>query len=328
MHSLGPLNVTSASAEKLEIEQSKENPLETQLFLKTIGGQGQESTSIGKWDGKKFNLSKNLKDADLQQVAVKLFNKEVACTPEQEVSLCKELIDRGIPLNIKGTRTPLHNAAFVGDLELMKKLVDEQGLEINAKDKYGETPLFYAIRADKKEIVEWLLSNGADANSVSHDGQTPLHYAVMYKNAAVAELLIKGGANKDALDAQGSTPLHLALSWGRSDAMISLLITKSNINLTEGTTPLLLAISSGKPEIVEALLKNGADPNIPETTGLKSPPLHYAVNQPSDKIATLLLDHGAKIDAVNSKGEQAIHQTIFSPTTETPSHLERLKTHL
>jgi ankyrin repeat protein len=234
--------------EKLEIEPSQENPKETELFLKSLDAQGIKSMPIGKWEEKKFHLYKNLENINLQQLVVRILNSEVECTPSQTVLLCKELVDQGVSLNIS---TLLHYAALNGDLELVKKLV-KQGMDFDAKDDIGRTPLSYAAQGGKTEIVAWLLKKGADVNTVSQDGKTPL----------------------------------------------------------------LWAVSTGNLKTVEALLEKGANPNIAVADGSKNTPLHYAVMHPSPEIAKLLLNHGAAIDAVNSKGQQAIHYSILNSTTD------------
>lgn len=71
--------------------------------------------------------------------------------------------------------SPLHDAALEGNLDTVKKLI-ANGLDLNAKNKFGITPLHYASIAGHLEIVKYLLSNGAN-NIKSNSGKTPLDFA-------------------------------------------------------------------------------------------------------------------------------------------------------
>jgi len=69
---------------------------------------------------------------------------------------------------------------------------------VNAKDKRGLTPLHIAAGARRKEIVELLITEGADVNAklVSdgpHKGKTPLDAANETNHPEIADLLRKHG---------------------------------------------------------------------------------------------------------------------------------------
>ena len=49
------------------------------------------------------------------------------------------------------------------DLHWVEDLI-AKGADVNAKDRLGETPLFFAARLGRKEIVELLIAKGADVN--------------------------------------------------------------------------------------------------------------------------------------------------------------------
>ncbi|KAF6031868.1 hypothetical protein EB796_009770 [Bugula neritina] len=68
------------------------------------------------------------------------------------------------------SRYPLHFAADYGQLEVLEYLIS-QGADINAEDKYGITPLLSAIYEGHEKCVALLLEKGADKNR-THNGQT------------------------------------------------------------------------------------------------------------------------------------------------------------
>ena len=77
----------------------------------------------------------------------------------------KNLIEKGADVNAKNKyeQTPLHLAAQYGHIETVKSLI-ENGADVNSKDKYGWTPLHYAAEEGHKEIVEYLIGKDADVN--------------------------------------------------------------------------------------------------------------------------------------------------------------------
>ena len=74
------------------------------------------------------------------------------------------------------------------------------GTDVNAKDKRGRTPLYWAAVADHNEIAELLIAKGADVNAKNKDGDTPLDTNPI----TIADLLRKhGGKTKKELKAAG-----------------------------------------------------------------------------------------------------------------------------
>ena len=82
---------------------------------------------------------------------------------------------------------PLFLAAGQGNREVVRYLLDE-GADINAREKLGGTALTEAAYYGHVDVVRELLLNGADINAVSDDG-TALDIAVSRKNTAAADLL-------------------------------------------------------------------------------------------------------------------------------------------
>ena len=94
-------------------------------------------------------------------------------------------------------------------LELIDWLIT-QGADINAKDEYERTPLHYHAQVNNVERVALLLEKGADIEAQDKYKNTPLHFAEY--NAEVAQLLIEKGADIKAKDNMGHNVMERLLS--------------------------------------------------------------------------------------------------------------------
>ena len=113
--------------------------------------------------------------------------------------------------------TPLHHAAAIGANEIIDLLLADRA-DINAQEtnKYGGTPLHWAVRHDQPEAVKHLLEKGADAKLTNvRTNQTLLHVAAQHTdNPALIDLLLKTGIDRAAKDRFGKTALDYARQSG------------------------------------------------------------------------------------------------------------------
>jgi ankyrin repeat protein len=112
------------------------------------------------------------------------------------------------------TKPPsVFTAARRGDLQILKELVSEENLD--QKDSRGLTSLWIAAAYGKTNIVDFLLSKGADLKVKAQiSGLTPLHIAALNGQKDVVELLLAKGVDINARTTAGETPLRLALRRG------------------------------------------------------------------------------------------------------------------
>ncbi|MBK5295817.1 MAG: ankyrin repeat domain-containing protein [Vicinamibacteria bacterium] len=103
--------------------------------------------------------------------------------------------------------TPLTSAALRGDVAQVKTLLATTSADTSAD---GWSPLIWAARAGRVEVMTLLLDAGADPNRPDHrQGWTPLMHALHKQQGAAARLLLARGAD-GARGAGGISPLEMA----------------------------------------------------------------------------------------------------------------------
>jgi len=106
-------------------------------------------------------------------------------------------------------------AAALGDQAAVERIVIDKQEELHAMDPWRMQPIHWAAHCGHREVVGWLLDQGADVNAAA-DSWTPLHLAVEIGHEDVATLLLEHGADPEArLDDEhdSMTPMEMAKAW-------------------------------------------------------------------------------------------------------------------
>ena len=191
--------------------------------------------------------------------------------------------------------TPLHIAALHDQFAIAALLI-ANGADVNARNTplgrevigssylsqkadrdfnqkaYGETPLTLALLSyNHKEMIELLLTHGADPNVFVHIGVTPLQRAIEHDLPYDVELLLANGADPETINLSGLTSVHSAVAHGQT-------------------------------KILEMLLNYGANPNAKDGGG--HTPMYYAENayrsyygetSPNETAIAILRAHGGHL---------------------------------
>ena len=80
--------------------------------------------------------------------------------------------------------------------------------EVDIVDEAGWTPLIIASSAGHQDIVEMLVTKGANINAVTSEGRSALLYAASKGREKIVEYLLSKGADPNKADKLGATPLH------------------------------------------------------------------------------------------------------------------------
>ena len=170
-------------------------------------------------------------------------------------------------------------------LEIADFLINE-GIKLHPAD----IPDFLRNFYNKNEVLEFLLTHGADINSEHEDGSTVLDVAIRENSPSVEFIKSKGGkANSD-------NSIFLAVKYFNKPALLELLTDSKKINSMddEGNTLLHLAVGSDEShsryenplykEFIELLLDEGANSSAKNNDGLTPigiiPPGFYHFMQP------------------------------------------------
>ena len=123
------------------------------------------------------------------------------------------------------------------------------------------TAFFIASQRGLCEIMDLLLSHGANVNKITGDGRTPLMAASKRGHVNAVEKLLNSGAFLEIPDEDGDTALRYAID-GETHQVIELLLRKGanpNVVGADRWSCLLLSCCDNNYNIVSLLLQHGAD---------------------------------------------------------------------
>ncbi|CAG2192463.1 unnamed protein product [Mytilus edulis] len=229
------------------------------------------------------------------------------------LDVMKKMVELGADLKSKGTngKTALH-------VVIEKKMFSRDifsfllinGADINAINDLEETPLISCIKRGSTyasvENIVFLLENGAKANLCADESNSALLDAILFESFNVASVLIDHQANLNHIGENGNTVLHAVFS--KALEVVEKLVDAGaclNIANKDGKTPLCCLIENQSKETIETvlpyLLEKGSDPNFGEAL-----PLIAAAYLNQQRTTTMLLEHGANVDGMNSQGNTAL----------------------
>ena len=191
----------------------------------------------------------------------------------------------------------IFDAVKSNDLAAVRLLIEKDASFVNLKDESGNTPLHHAALIDSPEIIEYLLSRGADIDAQNTQLNTPLHEAMQSRKENTAVLLIEKGADLNKKNIHQQTPIHRAASLNQMKTGEMLIARGAPIDPVDrfGRTPFLyVARQTGNVEFGKLLLDKGADIHVKDRDNQMA--LNLAAWRGFNDFIDFLLDNGAEYD--------------------------------
>ncbi|XP_071098473.1 uncharacterized protein [Haliotis cracherodii] len=289
------------------------------------------------------------------------------CAQKDVVDL---LVSKGADLTLTDDHknTTLHLACQDGNRSIVEHLLPS--FDINCRGQYDRTALMVAAMCAQKDVVDLLVSKGADIAMTDDDKNTVLHLACQGGNMSIVEYMlplfdinIRGQhgwtavmkaavcAKKDVVDLLVSKGADLTLTDDNKDTVLHLACQGANILIVEhllpmcdincrgykGWTPVMKGAYSGNKDTFDLLLSKGANPSLTgddnETLlhaaseggnidivrhvigdfdintrgGNGHTPLMLAVGEGYTDVVDFLVDHGADVHMVDNDGDCLLH---------------------
>lgn len=226
-----------------------------------------------------------------------------------------------------GGKTPLHQAAIVGSVEEVKKLIS-CGARPDIQTRRGRTALHYAAENGHREIVGILLGLGAQVDLPNKWGRTALHYAASKHRLDCIQALIDNGADPNKQDVDKQTPLYHAVAasakWMNDEVGVcDTVLRDSDVCYTgmrdyaghsiHGSDTRVLATEMLDTVVrytILILISAGADADIPDKSGVT--PLHLAAELGNSQICIHLLEEGrAQVNACDQYGATPLQYAAY-----------------
>ena len=93
------------------------------------------------------------------------------------------------------------------------KWLQKSGIDINAPDSFGSTPMHIAAHAGAVASLMWLLKQGTDINARNFIGNTPIHCATQNSELSAVSWFKNAGADINVRNNDGETPLDIAKKY-------------------------------------------------------------------------------------------------------------------
>lgn len=193
----------------------------------------------------------------------------------------------------------LHDAIQKGEVAKVKTLISNNKELIHMKSEKGQTPLHLAVQNGNQEIVDFLISQGADINARDGEGNTPLITALASRKTDTARFLLSKGVDVKIKNTQNQPAIFFAIRNGLNELVAPILDSGQDVNerFAGNMSILLMATITGNKEVIQLLIDRGADVNAAaQEGGMIITPMYAAIFLGHTDIADLFLSRGVDKD--------------------------------
>jgi len=245
---------------------------------------------------------------------------EVLHTRSPGLSPAEKMIDAFVS---RGASVDVFSAAGMGDMPVLRKLLQDGPTLADAKLLDGRTPIFFAAMNDQPEAISLLLGTGADPNvHVDQNVKTPLAIAARRDFTEVCRRLLAGGAEPtDEAMRQGA--------WRNRDTECVRVLLDHGADVDSwgwGTVALHWPCMNGNLATAKLLIERGADVNaVADDWAAGATPLHFAAAGGFDAIVRALLEGGADPRCLDKNGRSPRDRAIQFGHESTAELLQQYK---
>ncbi|KAI2499332.1 serine/threonine kinase [Fragilaria crotonensis] len=208
--------------------------------------------------------------------------------------------------------TALIRASMFSHVEVVRFLLDHDGVDVNTKDDFGVAALIAGSRKGHLEVVRALLKHdGVDVNIKNDHGATALIIAIEKGHVEVVRALLNHvRVDVNTKNNNGDAALHLASLSGRVELVHALMNHRRvevNVKNNHGATALTLASEMGHVEVVRALLNHvRVDVNIKNSNHGDTALILASWKGHLEVARALLKHHGVDVNIQNNNGNTAL----------------------
>eukprot|EP00210_Caulerpa_lentillifera_P001971 g1891.t1 len=222
--------------------------------------------------------------------------------------------------NNKLAQLRLWTALNNGDLDEMKKALDD-GADANIKtERSGFRPLHLAASIGNVAAVKLLIEHGAEVDARTSNGTAALHYSAHIGDIKVTKVLLEHKADPDIQDNRKFAPLHYAsyappnsktkgqpfktAEYFEMSREIDVVASQTSEAMSKQTSP-----GNGQFQaVVNELISSNADVNI--LTVSNETPLHYTPAFDRYQITQDLIKAGADVNKQDIEKETPLHEAV------------------
>ncbi|XP_049777628.1 serine/threonine-protein phosphatase 6 regulatory ankyrin repeat subunit C-like [Schistocerca cancellata] len=214
-----------------------------------------------------------------------------------DVDALKELISKGANSNaeVRSDEPLLLCAAVYNEVEIIRYLLKEAHVPIEARNKRGHTALLTAASCGSLDALRYLISVGADILVRTALDETALHLSARTESVETFKFLQESGIPVDAMDIRGRTVLHHAAQYGYPN-MVECILQGGWLPVDcqdkNGQTPLMLTA------------------DFPRNEKDRVTHSHWFAGLGMNKVLMLLHDAGADLSKRDVLGRTALHRTL------------------
>ena len=268
----------------------------------------------------KLFTSKGLSIKDVDETGATAFDYAASFG---NIELLKSLKNQGVKASDKAlVNAAAGTRAVTNTLPVYQYLIDEVKLNPSAANANGANALqIIAKKNNQKDIIDYLLSKGADANKTDKEGNNALIVASGGKDIENVKAILAKTKNINAVNANGESALTLAIQNGSAEIVKFLIANKADAKIVDakGNNLAYYLIQSYRPgpqrgadefsEKLNILQSNNVNLTAPQKDG--NTLLHLAIAKNDLELLKKLNALKIDINSVNKESMTALQKAAL-----------------